>query len=931
MPATLVTGPINSGKTSLALKILAGCDPGRTGMVVVPDRATATLLRRRFAAGLSGPLKAMRADSIEDWAGFVRRLAAPALPVATRQHSLLIVLGLLGKMRLSHFGAAARSYSTAESFAGTILALKENLVGPSDLAEIVSGTGETCLRERDLIRVYGEYDRELTGRGLLDEGDLTMLAIRAAIEGAPGLSGMGTIVFDEFAMPSPAQLAMVRALAAGREDAEITITCPSASSDSERPFADWLRRARDAWLSAADGEQRLAPAPAKAPRVRVLKAATPAQEARHAALIVQGEGLRASDFVVAARAQDSFLEWFLSEAHSMDLLPEHPTPDGAMGSPLAHELLSPDSVGRLPSRATPSVFASRMREMAELRRRARPWVAALRERRGRGRVAARSLAAAGIIEESLAALSAAEWATGAITIGREQFAQLFRHDLGLRTARSTMLESVLPFRLHPLGLPLAREAGGVIVPRMTEGSFPARPGETLFFSDWREEAIRRIFPDAEDMHARESYAFETMLEKCTGRITLLFPAVADSGGQTIPSPFVDRFIGTGEAPRPLAPCVLGAGPRGRKGGETDRIIEVELARIAGEEPRESRHGNHMGVLRSRAAREAMRERFTAAEFSPTALERYAECPFAFFAQYALRATEPPEETPQIRPMDRGRVVHEILARYYRDSRLVSRNPGPGTRERGPGIAGNLERSVRKIAEAVWTEQGAGLEYVSPGLREREIDEAAGMALMVIRAEGEEARSISSPLSPCEFEWEFSMAKGNALRIEVKGQGPLYIRGRVDRIDADQKRRMFLVIDYKTGREEQVSGRIESGSHLQLPLYIRAVKGALLADAVPLGGLLMEIREASSSGDGRKTCGKTKGLVLKDFEGKCYRVGGAHSKMDGGRMGALLLSAERKSAEFASSIRQGLFPASDGADCERCDYGDICRHRTVSAD
>jgi len=140
-----------------------------------------------------------------------------------------------------------------------------------------------------------------------------------------------------------------------------------------------------------------------------------------------------------------------------------------------------------------------------------------------------------------------------------------------------------------------------------------------------------------------------------------------------------------------------------------------------------------------------------------------------------------------------------------------------------------------------------------------------------------------------------------------------------------------VIDYKTGREDQVVNRIESGSHLQLPLYISAVKSSMLPDALAMGGLMFEIREAAAAGDSKKTAGKTKGLVLDEFEGACYRVGRAHSKIDGERMEELIRAAEAKSAEFASSIRKGIFPASNEAKCEWCDYGDICRHKKVSAD
>lgn len=919
MPISLLSGPINSGKTAKVLDLLAACDPGRTGTVVVPDRATAADLRHRFSARFKGPFHTLRSDSIQDWASFIRSLANPGLPVATRQHSTLIVLGLLTALKLPYFGSSARSFGTSAGFARTILRLKENLVKPEDLKEIISGLGETRPRERDLIKVYEAYDKELSRLGLLDEADLTLLALARAKD---ALAGMQTIIFDEFAMPTPSQIAMLRAIGKGLKKAYIAVTCPLARG--EEPFADWLARARETWLGVCDEEERLKTPKAGKHDVEVLKASSPAQEARHVALMVSKERCSAHDIVVATRPDDSFIEWYLSEAHSMELLPEHPTLDGARASPFAHELVSPDMIESLPSEASVTKYVEAMLSIADVKGRARGWISGLKRRRGHGRVAARSLAAAAIVEETLRSLSACAPLLGRSKITRDQFAQILSDELARRTAPATMLESVLPFKNLRLGTPLATDAARLIVPRMTEGSFPTRRGETLFFGDWKEESIRRIFPDAEDNHAHESCAFETMLEKCSGKVTLLSPAVNDAGSETIPSPFAARFLKPDEEPGALAPRVLDRAAPQRTRKEMERLYDVEEERIAGRDPAASPLAKYMGVLKSKDSRAIVRERFTAGEMSATALERYGGCPFSFFAQDVLRTREAPEDTPQIRGFDRGSVVHEILTRYYRDCTGSTRST------RGTG---SVEKTIRKIAEEVWEGMEKRLAYVSPGLSERETLETADMALAVIAAEHDEASHISSPLTPREFEWKFGKEDGTALEIGIRGDEPLLIRGRVDRIDLDSDGSRFLVIDYKTGRkkEKQVANNIESGAYLQLPLYIDAVRRGLFTKALPLGGLLVEIREITATGDAKKTAGKTKGLVLKEFDGDCYRLGRSSAKVGEERLSELIEAAGRKSAEFASLIRKGIFPASGGDECRFCDYGDICRHKRVSAD
>ncbi len=926
MAVSLITGPINSGKSEKLLDLLARSDPGRTGAIVVPDRAAAASLRRRFISRKKGKCTAIRGDSIRDWAGFVRALASPALPVISRAHSALLMHGVLERLTLSYFGRTARSYAAAKDFSRAILALKENLVRPDEISSIISDVGDSSLRERDLVKAYESYEKELSKLGLLDEGDLAILAIKNAIDGTAPLSEMKFLAFDEFTMPTPLHIALLRALARGVKDAELFVTCPCAESDADKPFASFLSRARDAWLAAIDDEEKLPETRAAAPRVSVFKAASPAQEARHVALMVAREEMDVRDIVVASRPRDSFIEWFLSEAHSMELLPEHPTLDGARGSPLAHELLSPQFIEQLPAKASIELFVEEAMKRARVNERVRPWVAGLRERRGRGRVAARSLTAAEVIEEILNELRAAAGFLDAVKLTREEYAQLLTDEMHSRAASAPMIESVLPFTHHALGSPLACRASRLIVPRMIEGNFPARGMERLFFGDWKDESIRRIFPDASDSHAKESYAFETMVRKCSGEITFVIPAVTDTGSETIPSPFVDRFVAPGEEPVPLQPYVIDRTSDAAPRLDTKKIEAVELARIAGDDPLESEFGNYMGVLASAESIRLVRERFISAEMSPTSLERYANCPFSFFAQDVLCTAEPLEDTPQIRGFDRGRIVHEILARFWRERAQDALSALPGAR-----IDDGLSRMLREIAENIWEEKAAELDYVKPGLKEREIEEIVKMALCVISAEADEAGHIKSPLTPSEFEWEFSKAKGNALAIEVKGDEPLFIRGRVDRIDMDRDRSRFLVIDYKTGKEQQVVNRIESGEHLQLPLYISAAKSALLPQALPLGGLMVEIREAASAGAGKKTAGKTKGLVLSEFDGVCYRVGRSHAKVDEERMDELLEAAKRRAAGFASLIRRGVFPASGGADCTFCDYGDICRHKKVSAD
>lgn len=644
------------------------------------------------------------------------------------------------------------------------------------------------------------------------------------------------------------------------------------------------------------------------------------------ALMVAAEARHTAEVVVASRPGDSFLEWFLSEAHALQLLPEHPTLDGARGSPLTHEILSAKTIEQLPAEASIEGFVERMRALLRLPERVRPWIAGLKQRRGHGRVAARSLCAAEVVEATLRRLHAAGTFLGKTPLARDQFAQLLGDDLRSAAASATMLQSVLPFQPHALGTLLAGDCSRLIVPRAIEGNLPGRASEALFFNGWQEASIRRIFPDAEDLHARESFAFETLLRKCRGEVTLLIPATTDSGTETIPSPFVDRFLLPGQEPGLLPTCVLPPAGEGRDREELAQLAGIEAARIAGEAPLKSRFKAHLGILASAEAKQLIRDRYRKNELNPSALQRYANCPFSFFVRDVLRIDESAEETPQLRATDQGGLLHEILARFYRDHReeALAFRAQKLSEEKVAALLG-------KIAATLKQEQQQDLDYTSPALLERDVAETVRMALAAIVAEADEARHISSPLIPAAFEWAFGAEHGTALALPIAGEEPLLIRGRVDRVDLDRDQSRFLVIDYKMGKSDQVVNRIESGEHLQLPLYIRAVKQGLFPKALPLGGLLLEIKESSPAADEKKTAGKTKGLVLGEFDGACYRLGRSHAKVSEERLEALLQAAAERAVEYAVEIRKGVFPAISEAKCDTCDYGDICRHKTVSAD
>ncbi len=215
--------------------------------------------------------------------------------------------------------------------------------------------------------------------------------------------------------------------------------------------------------------------------------------------------------------------------------------------------------------------------------------------------------------------------------------------------------------------------------------------------------------------------------------------------------------------------------------------------------------------------------------SPTRLETYATCPYQYFLQFVLRLeqVEEPETVERLNALDRGRLIHDTLDQFLtRFSKQMVRGTEAGK---------ELRAELRAIAEEVCREaerQGRGgypLVW--------EFDKTALFEDLDLWLELELQDQQGNDLHPHAFEVRFGpswsgQAEGSEysvddpLTMQFDG-GTLQFHGRIDRIDWNDERTSFRVIDYKTGREKK-NGKEEftQGTTLQLPIYLLAAAEAL---------------------------------------------------------------------------------------------------------
>ncbi len=289
--------------------------------------------------------------------------------------------------------------------------------------------------------------------------------------------------------------------------------------------------------------------------------------------------------------------------------------------------------------------------------------------------------------------------------------------------------------------------------------------------------------------------------------------------------------------------------------------------------------------------------------SPTALERYALCPFQFFARNILRLgrLDRPEEITGLSPSDAGELVHLILRSLYGE--LIDRGYFASNKASldVPGILAGLSQRVFAEFEL---HRPVGYRLTWEIFQER-LTELLGQVV-----ERDHQELFQSGYRPLALEIEAKERLEDGWTDPLKG---LTVLGRMDRIDYCPEKNRYRVIDYKyksartrSTVDNNLSRSALRGQRLQPPFYLllgkrfasRRKKGAadptieaafyFLAPDWPKGPLVTESFPADAW-DGSLGTGLKETLSLL---------------LDG--------------------IQQGRFFIHPGPHCDHCEVSELCR-------
>lgn len=409
----------------------------------------------------------------------------------------------------------------------------------------------------------------------------------------------------------------------------------------------------------------------------------------------------------------------------------------------------------------------------------------------------------------------------------------------------------------------------VFVAGLVETEWPARTTRNIFYPGGLLAGLG--WPRERDRLRAARAAFRDLLGLAAERVWLS-TFVFEDDTVVAASPLLEDLDGVVVEPVPAPDGALagapGDGPGPHGGSDVGgRWRSMRVARAI-----RSRAG---GVrMPGRAGRQPERT------YTVSALERYAGCPFQYFASHALglEAERASEQT--MTPEQRGRFLHRVFESFFRDWQRAGH---------GAVTLVNLDAALARFASAAEDAIGALPPVDRAVARGWLLGSAAapGLAERVFVAEIESQTGVVERLLEYRIDGRFELGRPPARRTVA-------IRGVVDRIDLHADRTL-RVIDYKASRPPHPSRA------LQLPVYARCAERQLRAE---------------------------RGEDFRATEALYVAFGDPRLQVSvpGGDVAAAIAEGEARVVELVEAIEEGEYPPRpvDRLRCMTCSFPTVCR-------
>ncbi len=309
--------------------------------------------------------------------------------------------------------------------------------------------------------------------------------------------------------------------------------------------------------------------------------------------------------------------------------------------------------------------------------------------------------------------------------------------------------------------------------------------------------------------------------------------------------------------------------------------------------------------------------------SPTALESYNKCAFAYFCEKLLGIDK--GERNEFNFAVSGETIHKTMEHF-----LSLPNADSMTADE---ILKSCNEAVRKYYDDICPSHLRDNRRLRLAF-ERTAISASVLAVYILKDLG------TSAFRPAAF--EFNTATSGGLKIDADREA--YIYGRIDRIDkATAGENSYLrIIDYKSGEKHFSCENMLNGTELQLPAYLSSVTkdnkflpgGFLYISSAtkpePINSVkMLENKDELYSLLSQKI--DASGVLSSLFYTPSNKRSTAMKSFSEEELNALLEEAKDRIKETVNSICRGNFAPDNNAKnkknvCQYCRYGAICRQK-----
>lgn len=466
---------------------------------------------------------------------------------------------------------------------------------------------------------------------------------------------------------------------------------------------------------------------------------------------------------------------------------------------------------------------------------------------------------------------------------------------------------------------------------MTDGEFPTRYQPEIFFSgSFRKEDYKHIL--------EERYHFYQAL--CTVRkvLYLLYPQ-ADERKQFTPSTFIKDLkdvVFTSEINSDEYDLVIAS--------EKELISSLKKSDIISEEVRDNLikagynpdnilreieideqrikfpfdESPYTGFLSGELDEDSLKKLKELSDriYSATQLEEYAKCPFQYFLRRILFLETIEEPTEEIEAFELGSIVHSILYTFYKTIREQNKKVENCSDEEFAEFVKLIFSIAEKKTENIrFSTPYSFFEY------EKIFGINGNKQHSILYKFLEEERKHKQGFNPEFFEIAFGRKFNSAVEVKLND---ISFRGKIDRIDVNQDKNLFKVIDYKLGGRKPSKEDLNLGISLQLPLYLYASKILLKAefdgDFSPAAAEIYSLKIFKEE-FGRKLVHNLQGRNLSEED---YIKASEE----------LIKIFEEAIPKYIESIRKGIFNLSklekrEEKVCGFCEFRSVCRIQEVS--